>query len=245
MRVHLRQLGVLAAFISSACAAVTPPSGSGAIMSTNTTPTTTRDTLVGTARNAKARALLECDDSRVIYMTSLAAWPEPLDGRRVRATGTLVTAARLPRATQDASGAWSQGVVGDSKGETWLDDGVWTLVAAAPWTVTVADGSGNITTLSQAPGGPASWQYSPVTPTESSSGLYSGGAPASGELNATQADRLWALVDAVPGAPALGARPKGTLYLDATSAQGRRELVIPPGGAPALEAWVTALRQKQ
>jgi len=56
---------------------------------------------------------------------------------------------------------------------------------AAPWQLTWADGSGNRTRLWQdSPGAPVRWTYIPITPAESSSGLYSGGEPAEGVVDA-------------------------------------------------------------
>ncbi len=85
--------------------------------------------LSGVARDAKAGAVLELDDGRVVYISGLDAWPPDVTGRRVRASGTVVTAARLPVATKDASGAWSQGVGEGGGGQTWLDNPRWALEA--------------------------------------------------------------------------------------------------------------------
>lgn len=61
-----------------------------------------------------------------------------------------------------------------------------------PWSLTYADGSGNATRLWQ-DGEGAHFEYTPVTPEMSSSGVYSGGDPRSGALEPAQIDELWRL----------------------------------------------------
>ncbi len=63
-------------------------------------------------------------------------------------------------------------------------------VPASPWSLTYADGSGNVTRLWQ-DGEGAHFEYTPVTPEMSSSGTYSGGDPASGALEDVQAEEAW------------------------------------------------------
>ena len=211
---------------------------------TKVAPAPDRDSVTGIARDAKAGAVLALDDGRVVYVAGLSAWPADVVGRRVRGTGTLAVASRLPRATQEDSGAWSQGVAGDSTGETWLDDAQWAVEGpdAAPWTVIVSDGAGNDTTITQPPGGPVTWRYRPVTPAESSTGFYSGGEPASGTLAPTQVDALWTLVRAARGGPADRGRDKGTFLVEVASPNGSRAVVVQRRDATDLEAWVRALR---
>ena len=61
-----------------------------------------------------------------------------------------------------------------------------------PWQVTYADGSGNHYTFSCAsPDESAHFTYAPVTPERSSSGIYSGGQPAAGQLTGAQTQTLW------------------------------------------------------
>ena len=65
----------------------------------------------------------------------------------------------------------------------------------APWTVVFADGSGNSTTVERdAADGPVTLRYRPVTPAESSSGVYSGGQPRSKPMEARRAAELWRAV---------------------------------------------------
>jgi len=67
-----------------------------------------------------------------------------------------------------------------------------TPVPPIPWSVRYADGSGNITRLWHDTGAlVARFETTPVTPESSSSGIYSGGAPRSGDLESEQVDELW------------------------------------------------------
>lgn len=205
-----------------------------------------RDALLGVAANAKGGAVLELDDQRVVYLQGLEAWPDGVDGLRVQARGALRGAARLPRAKQSPDGAWSQGVDAASGPELWLDAPEWGLagVAATPWTLRVADGSGNITTLvAEGPAG-ATWRYDPVTPAESSSGVYSGGARASGTLGAAQVSALWAALNTLAGdtGAQIGQRVKGSVAVDLESPGGKRHYLFSQSAAAALEALLRALR---
>jgi hypothetical protein len=65
-------------------------------------------------------------------------------------------------------------------------------VPATPWNVRYADGSGNTIRLWQDAGdGTAHFETTPVTPENSSSGTYSGGAPRSGDVDSARTDELW------------------------------------------------------
>ncbi len=207
-------------------------------------PSSKRDVVTGIARDATAGAVIVRGDGGTVYVAGLPAWPADALGRRVRAAGTIVTAARPTRARQDEHGNWNQGVAGDSAGETWLDAPEWSAEGpdAAPWTVTVADGSGSVTTFTQPIEGPAAWHYRPVTPAESSSGVYSGGAPASGTLTASQADALWEHARAAEGEPADKGRAKGTLLVEVESPAGRCAVVVSRADAVTLDGWLRALR---
>lgn len=72
---------------------------------------TTTTTLVGTAENAKGGAVLLVDDTPV-YVEGLAEWPDALLHTKVKATGVRTRKQVLPEATVDATGAISQGAVG-------------------------------------------------------------------------------------------------------------------------------------
>jgi hypothetical protein len=209
-----------------------------------TEPRAEQIAVTGLAQDAKAGAVLSLDDGRVLYVSGLDAWPAGVAGLRVAAEGTLVVAARLPRATQGDDGAWSQGVAPDSAGESWLDGARWSLVGPdpAPWTITISDGSANVTVLTQPANGPATWVYRPVSPAESSSGVYSGGAPANGTLAPAQVVALWDLVRTARGDASGGAREKGTVHIATESAAGTRRVTVARGAAEAIDTWVRSLR---
>jgi hypothetical protein len=113
----------------------------------------------------------------------------------------------------------------------------------APWTITIADGSGNVTTFDASATGSVTWSYDPVTPAESSSGTYSGGTPASGELTTAQVQTLWSLARSAKGQPPERGRAKGTLLLEVESSTDKRTLVISSADARDLEDWVHLIRQ--
>lgn len=69
-------------------------------------------------------------------------------------------------------------------------------VNATQWTLIFADGSGNQYTVTSAEKtGEARLVYNPVTPEQSSSGVYSGGAPADVQILAGNTSELWRRVD--------------------------------------------------
>jgi len=73
--------------------------------------------------------------------------------------------------------------------------GALALEAKAPWSVDYADGSGNHSRFSQASEkAPIQYEYSPIRPENSSSGVYSGGAPKQGSIDDSQSKELWAQV---------------------------------------------------
>lgn len=62
----------------------------------------------------------------------------------------------------------------------------------APWLATYHDGSGNgYRFWKDSENQGARFEYSPVQPKESSTGMYGGGEPANGVLNSKQAEELW------------------------------------------------------
>ncbi len=68
-------------------------------------------TLIGTAKNAKAGAVLLVDGNP-IYIEGLAEWPEDILDKQVQATGRLVQEKFIPDPGPDENGAYSQGAVG-------------------------------------------------------------------------------------------------------------------------------------
>jgi hypothetical protein len=78
-------------------------------------------TLTGTARDAKAGAVLQPDEGAVVYIEGLDSWPAALRDQRVEATGTLVEKKSIPDPV-DAQGLVSQGAWGSQcvlTGATW------------------------------------------------------------------------------------------------------------------------------
>lgn len=95
--------------------------GLAACATTPETPMTKPTTVVGTAENAKGGAVLLVDDVP-LYVVGLDAWPDELLHRRVQVTGVRARKQYLPEATVDASGAVSQGAVGQQdvlEGASW------------------------------------------------------------------------------------------------------------------------------
>ncbi len=68
-------------------------------------------TLIGTAKNAKAGAVLLVDKNP-IYIEGLAEWSEELLDKQVQATGRLVQEKFIPDPGPDEHGAYSQGAIG-------------------------------------------------------------------------------------------------------------------------------------
>jgi hypothetical protein len=68
-------------------------------------------TIEGTARNAAAGAVVVTDDATPIYIDGLEAWDRALNGKKVRAKGTLRQ--RNAGALVNAKGEHSHGVPGD------------------------------------------------------------------------------------------------------------------------------------
>ncbi len=114
-----------------------------------------------------------------------------------------------------------------------------------PWTVRYSDGSGNATTLSRpSAGAPIRWRYDPVQPATSSSGVYSGGAPAEGALSEAEGARLWAVVASLEVATSLHVadRAMGTSRVAVTTEAGERSTLLRAGAAAELEALLAAPR---
>lgn len=210
--------------------------------------------LAGVARNAKGGAILVTDDGRTPYLLGRSSWPEGVEGRRVVVRGTPGSDHILPEARVLEDGALTQGVMPGSGPQDFLRDTSWSFedrpesgLEPAPWAISWSDGSGNSTRIWQAaPGSTISWSYDPVTPLESSSGTYSGGEPAAGELDEGAAVALWARALAMAEHTELHAeaRTKGSLQLElASTERGRQVIVLRP--TPVVQGFaetITALR---
>lgn len=83
-------------------------------------------TIEGTARDAKAGAVVLNADNEPIFIDGLTSWPDEFSGKQVRVTGVLVQKQNFPSATTDASGAVSQGTEGEQL-ESVLTDAKWEL----------------------------------------------------------------------------------------------------------------------
>jgi hypothetical protein len=66
----------------------------------------------------------------------------------------------------------------------------------SPFRLEIADGNGNVHLCEQLAGGPARFEYRPVRPEDSSSGVYSGGPAREGTLAEADVKALWELVAA-------------------------------------------------
>jgi len=208
-------------------------------------------TVDGIAQDAKGGAVVVAEDGRVLYLQGLDGWPEGVAGRKVRVTGHVTQTQHLPVATQDAEGAWSQGVAAGSGLQPVIHAPEWALLPVSgleppPWSVRYADGSGNVTRLWMAPGDlRMSWSYAPVTPMMSSSGTYSGGSPGEGQASEAQATALWGLLRTIEADPSLHSarREKGTGALSVTTPAGRGEVLVRRSAAlTELDALVVEIR---
>lgn len=118
---------------------------------------------------------------------------------------------------------------------------------AAPWTVTYSDGSANGFRFEQAATGPATYQYAPVKPEESSTGIYSGGKPASGKLDAKQVETLTRFVRDFEADQKnqVTDRAKGTGAFKLDEAGGSREFIVAMGALQAFNEFLAPLRGSQ
>ena len=111
-------------------------------------------------------------------------------------------------------------------------------VPKAPWLVTYSDGSANgYRFWKDSEGEDARFEYSPVQPKESSTGMYSGGQPANGVLNPEQIEGIWQRVLRLESDTKLREteRMKGTGAFALNAPGGDRKFIIKNG--PALAAW--------
>lgn len=75
----------------------------------------------GRAEDAKAGAVVVCDDGRVVYIEKLSCWPDSLRKKRVVATGKLVEKKYIPDPQENPI---TQGAYGT---QTLLEDASWRL----------------------------------------------------------------------------------------------------------------------
>jgi hypothetical protein len=106
----------------------------------------------------------------------------------------------------------------------------------APFTVTYADGAANVYIFAQdSADGEMAFEYVPVTPEQSSTGRYSGGAPVTTRVPAgdPRIDELWSRIEELEADPALRApaRNKGTGAFYVKTPAGKREFIIEMGPA--------------
>jgi len=116
---------------------------------------------------------------------------------------------------------------------------------APPWAVTYHDGSGNGFRVRRgAKDRAARFEYEPVRPENSSTGMYSGGEPRKGRLSAKAAEEMWGRVRALEAQTALRApsRDKGTgaFRLEEPGKAGRDFLVKRGEPLRAFEDWLRA-----
>ena len=113
-----------------------------------------------------------------------------------------------------------------------------TPVPNAPWLVTYSDGSANgYRFWRDSEAEAAHFEYSPVQPGKSSTGMYSGGEPANGVLNPKQVEEVWQRIVRLEADTKLHAaeRMKGTGAFGLKASSGNRNFIIKDG--PALVAW--------
>jgi len=111
-------------------------------------------------------------------------------------------------------------------------------VPKAPWLVTYSDGSANgYRFWRDSEGEAAHFEYSPVQPKESSTGMYSGGESANGVLNPRQVEEVWQRILRLESDTKLREteRMKGTGAFAVKTSGGNRKFIIKDG--PALVAW--------
>ena len=100
------------------------------------------------------------------------------------------------------------------------------------WSLTYADGAANGDAIS-----PTSFTYTPVTPEQSSTGMYSGGPPRAGSLAPEIAARILAAAEALAADTAnhVEDRGKGTGAFTLTTGRGSQHFIVVRG--PALVSF--------
>jgi hypothetical protein len=109
-----------------------------------------------------------------------------------------------------------------------------TAVRPTPWTLVYADGSANVYTFKQpAAGADVVFEYDPVRPEESSTGMYSGGEPRTASIPAAdpRVAELWNRVEKLEATTTLHQpdRGKGTGAFALTTPAGTRQFIIAMG----------------
>lgn len=100
----------------------------------------------------------------------------------------------------------------------------------APWSIRFADGNGNTTYVTQLSNdAEVTYEYSPVTPRMSSSGIYSGGKPSSGIVQKSDVAELWRRVEALQKETSrhVDTRQKGTGHFEVTRDGSTTQFVYP------------------
>lgn len=112
------------------------------------------------------------------------------------------------------------------------------VVPKAPWVVTYYDGSANgYRFWKNSEGEDAHFEYSPVQPRESATGMYGGGQSANGVLHPKQTEAVWQRILRFESDTKLqeAERKKGTGAFGVKAPNGDRKFIIKDG--PALVAW--------
>ena len=104
------------------------------------------------------------------------------------------------------------------------------VAPSGTWSLRYSDGSANAYRI-DGDGDGATFDYDPVTPERSSTGMYSGGDPRKGRLDAARVAQLWAQVRALEAKTALHVedRAKGTGVFAITEAGATRTFIIARG----------------
>ena len=108
----------------------------------------------------------------------------------------------------------------------------------APWSVHYEDGSANGYRFHRdSESDDAHFQYSPVQPKDSSTGMYSGGEPANGVMKPKQVEELWKRILKLESDAKLRAeaRIKGTGAFHIKESTLNRDFIIVAG--PELDSW--------
>jgi hypothetical protein len=101
------------------------------------------------------------------------------------------------------------------------------MIPPAPWSIEYRDGSANAYSFSDS----GAFRYRPITPAESSTGMYSGGDPRAGQLDDTTLTALWQRVRELEANTAIHGpdRNKGTGAFAITEAGPARSFIVERG----------------
>lgn len=148
----------------------------------------------------------------------------------VVAMGILLTACAMADAVEPASPAEPSSKMAQV---TLPVAACGTTVPVAPWSMSFHDGSGNALRLWKASRrAHVRFEFTPVQPEQSSTGLYSGGKPSQGRVDARRTRELWRWVRKLEGDSSLHTelRAKGTGAFHVKGASGNvREFMIEDG----------------